>query len=54
MRARANLGSLGIRGISADARTTPAVVARRYRFHTLLLAAVLRPFILLWGWMNGA
>lgn len=51
---RAHIGSIGIRGISPDVRTAPIVIARRYRFHTLLLAAAARPFILLWGWMNGA
>lgn len=51
---RAHIGSLGVRGISADARTAPSIVARRYRTHTLLLAALWRPLLVLWGWMNGA
>lgn len=54
MNARQNVGSLGIGGISPDIRSTPLVIARRYPLHTLLLAALARPFLLLWGWMNGA
>lgn len=48
MRPRAHVGSLGIGGISADVRSTPSVIARRYHLHVLLLAAFLRPFIVLW------
>jgi hypothetical protein len=45
---------MGFGGISADTRTSPSIIARRYRFHTLFLATCCRPFILLWSLLCGA